>query len=459
MIMRHNDLKRQVIHHLAEQGIPADYDPWVEINMQLERNQTGRKTTRQPGMTAPMKINLRGLAALLVLLVGVVFFLTPQGQVTAQNIFQFFRRAQSNVLPLPAGLPTEPILPTKTPVPMRVAGLQPVPSGEPNAFFTPTPSGRTILGTTTSGLTISGAEELAKYAIRVPKTLPSGYRLAEVMFDSQTQTVQQIYKYFPYQSGELFVLSQGPSQPAETIGQSAEINQIQVGDIPVESVSGTWLNELGSDVEEWVTGVPVQTFRWRQDGFYFALNIRVDDRFSPAYLSEDDMRALLEVIMGIRSALPEDINLNNLTSVEEAEKAAGFHLLAPAFIPEGFTLERVVYEPDNKRAVLIYRPKDTAGSMNNPSLVIYEILKSRETPSTAFQEELPPEAIEQVMIGIASGTYRRGAIENGVYDPDSGLSLSWETNDLCVNINYFNSSSHPSRLDKTDMIKIAEGLQ
>ncbi len=462
--MSNNNLKRQVIHHLAEQGVPADYDPWNEVITQLERNQAGRKMTQQSRMGAPIKFDLnmrftRVLAMLLVFLVGTVFFLTPQGQITAQNLFQLFRRAESDVLPLPTGLPTEPILPTKTPVPTQVVGLEAVMTEEPSAFITPTPKEKMEQGTITYGLTISEAEELAKFAIRVPKTLPSGYRLTEVTFDSRTRAVQQIYKFSPYQSGEMFVLHQEPSQPTDPIGQSAEIDQIQVGDTMVEAVNGSWFSAAGSNQVEWFNDGPFHTYRWQQDGFTFTLEFLVDDTFSPAYLTKDDMQAVVEMVIGTRSELPEKVNINNLASVEAVEQVAGFQLLAPTLLPEGFVLERAVYEPDNQRAIIIYRPEDTAGSMNHPSLIIFEILKGDEIPPTTYQDELPPEAIEQVKIGKISGIFQRGAMVDGKYDPSSGLSLHWETNDLSITINYSGSSSHPSQLDKTDMIKIAEGLQ
>lgn len=459
-----NNLKRQVIHHLAEQGVPADYNPWEEVKGQLESNQAGRKTMRHSGIDAPLNLSLKVrfagvLTMLLVLLVGTVFFLTPQGQVTANNLFQLFRRAESNVLPLPTGLPTESILPTSTPFPTQIIGLQSVPTEEPGVFFTPTPKEKTEQGTITYGLTISEAEELAQFAIRAPNSLPSGYRLSEVTFDSQTRAVQQIYKYFPYQSGEMFVLSQEPSQPTDSVGQNAQIDQIQVGDITVEAVNGSWFSAAGSNQEEWINNAPVHTFRWQQDGFTFTLQFLVGDTFSSAYLSKDDMQAVVETVIGTLSAFPESMNLNNLASVEEVEQAAGFQLLAPTLLPEGFALERAVYEPENKRAVFIYRPKDTAGSMNHPSLIIFEILKDGDTLPAIYPEELPPEAIEQVTIDTASGTLVRGAVVDGTYDPNFGLSLHWETDNLSITINYSGTSSHPAQLEKADMIEIAEGLQ
>ena len=457
-----NNLKRQVIHHLAEQGIPANYDPWNAVKMRLEGIKVSPKTMRQPRIDAlwTFKLNKHFIGAMLFILsVAIVFFLTPQGQVTAKNLFELFRKADSNILPLPTGLPTEPMLPTRTRVPTQVLGLQPISTGESATLQVPTPKGKIEKGTFTQGLTITQAEELAQFAIPTPKSLPSGYQLTDVWFDSETRAVQQFYKYFPYQAGELFILTQEFSVPDDSIGQSAEIEQIRVGDIMVEAVSGAWFSATGSNQSEWINDSSAYTFRWQQDGFTFTVQFMMGDTFSPAYLTKDKMQAVVEVVIGTQSELPANLDLNNLKTVEEVKQVTSFPLLAPTLLPEGFILERAVYEPENQRAILIYRPNNTAGSMNHPSLIIFEVLKSDEIPPAQYPADFPAEAIEQVKIGEASGILTRGAIVDGRYDPSFGLSLHWETNSLSITINYSGSSEHSAQLEKVDMIKLAEGLR
>ena len=95
-----NNLKRQVIHHLAEQGIPANYDPWNAVKMRLEGIKVSPKTMRQPRIDAlwTFKLNKHFIGAMLFILsVAIVFFLTPQGQVTAKNLFELFRKGDSNI--------------------------------------------------------------------------------------------------------------------------------------------------------------------------------------------------------------------------------------------------------------------------------------------------------------------------------------------------------------------------
>jgi hypothetical protein len=462
--MSNDNFKRQVIHHIAEQAVPIEYDPWNTVKAQLEKKHGDRKGIQQSKIAFPLKFNLNKqlvgtLGLLFTLLVVAGFFLTPQGRVAAQNLVLLFSKAKNDVLPLPSGLPTEPIHSTRTSVPTQIVGLQTVPTGEPSSFFTPTPRAKTGQGTTKYGLTIPEAEELAQFSVRTPPSLPTGYRLAEVLFDSQTKIVQQIYKYFPYQSGEMFVLSQDPAQSTETIGQSAQITQIPLEEHNVETVNGDWFTADGSNLVEWSNNGPTHTFRWQQDGLTFTLRFMVGDTFSPAYLTNDDMKAIVETVIGTQSAFPENIDLNNLANVEELKKVSSFSVLTPTLLPDGFILERAVYEPDTKRSILIYRPEDTGDSMNHPSLIIFEMPKQQEVPSSISREDWPPEAFEQVTIGPFSGTLTQGAMVNGVYDPSMGLSLHWETNDLSITINYSYSSDHPSQLQKADLTRIAEGLQ
>jgi hypothetical protein len=459
--MNNNHLKRQLIHHLAEQGVPDDYDPWEAVKKQLDQ-----KTIQHSSLDSPMKIDASmhfagALTLLLVVLVGLVFFLTPQGQVTAKNLFQLFQKAESNILPLPTGLPTEPILPrpTRTPAPTQIVSVQPAAPDEAGLFPTPASPEKSEHGAYTVGLTIPEAEALAKYKIRTLKYLPHGYQLTQVIYDGQTRGVQQLYKFYPVQSGEMFVLRQQPSQPAEPVGQSAEIEQIQVGDSLVEVVSGAWFSAAGSATQEWTSNAPVYTYMWQQDGFYFTLQFMAGDTFSPAYLSKEDMQAVVETATGTRTTPLEKVNLNNLPGIDEVKKAAPFQVLAPTLLPEGFVLERGVYEPENQRAVLIYRPGDSASGMNHASLILFEIPKNGDTPPASYAPEWPTEAIEQVTIGGAPGTFTRGSVEDGKYIPSSDLSLHWETDDLRITINFSGSSSDSAQLDQDGMIQIAEGLK
>jgi hypothetical protein len=116
-----------------------------------------------------------------------------------------------------------------------------------------------------------------------------------------------------------------------------------VGGVAVEYVAGGWFGEAGAGAESWHTDSIYHTYRW-QAGVFFTLEILFDDSdtWSPAYWMQDGMLAMVEIVMGVRAEFPEQVNINNITSLAQAEKVAGFKLLVPSVVPEGFIFTRAV---------------------------------------------------------------------------------------------------------------------
>lgn len=353
-----------------------------------------------------------GIATVLVVLVAVsIIAATPQGRAWAQTILRFFERAESNTQPLSTPHSPEPVW----------------------------------------GLSIAEAKDLAGFDVRVPDYLPPGYGLKTVIFNPQNGAVIQLYEFSPRQAGESFALIQSHTNPTELIGSDATVEMMEIGGIPVEYVNGTWLAAAGSVTEQWIAGQSVNTFHWQSGGFYYTLQFWVDDTFSPAYLSKQDMITEIEIVMGLRTSWPDKVNLNNLTSYEDVERAAGFDILTPSVLPEGFVLSHGAYEPENQRVVLIYRSKD--GSSED-SLVIFEIAGA--TPANSW-DGFPAGAVETVSIGTTTGTFVRGAIVDDVYDPDFGLSVNWVTDGLFIQVRFTGGSSS-AQLDEA-ILEIARSMR
>jgi hypothetical protein len=255
----------------------------------------------------------------------------------------------------------------------------------------------------------------------------------------------------------MFIVRQSPTNVLIDIGQTATVEQIQVGDKQVEYVEGMWFAEQGAAREAWDINTPIHTYRWEDGGIYFTLQFFVGDTFSPAYLSRQDMLVMVEVVMNLRTVLPDKVNLNYLTSYDAAKEAAGFDILTPSVLPEGFIFSHAVYEPENERVVLLYRPEDGSRYSSGVSLVIFEIPIDIGTAPVS-PDGFPAEAIENVSIGDWSGTIIRGAVVDGIYNPDFGWSLHWETNVLRVTLNYY-GYDYPAQLDQAGLLAIAESMR
>ncbi|MBN2145961.1 MAG: hypothetical protein JW726_01190 [Anaerolineales bacterium] len=457
-----DQLLTQTLHDLADQAIPAEAIPTpalrkhIQTHLQAPKNQLGRKSL-QP------RRGLAVVAVLLILLAGAIFFLTPPGRAVAQQVIRFFTFAESDVLPLPTNQPTEVPLPTRTSAPTQVATLQeilpPLVIPEVESYPTATPAPSAEPGAPRWNLTIDEAQQLAGFEVRVPASLPPGYRLDNVIFDPQTGEVAQIYGFHPYSAGEQFILHQQPSLLEIVIGESAEVEQMTVGGFEVEYVVGTWFGGIGANAESWHPDSIFHTFRWQEGDIVFTLEILFDDSdtWSPAYWTMDGMLAMLEIVIGIRSEFPVQININYLTSVEQAEEVSGLDLLVPSALPEGFVFTRGVYDPATQQVHLFYQPEAGSRDTNNVRLVIVESLLAAQ-PVRSWNG-YPPDALEAVMVNGNQATFARGAVVDGVYDPGYNRYLVWNTTTLAIEMIYSASPDYPILLEKEQMILIAESMQ
>lgn len=362
-----------------------------------------------------------------------VFLLTPQGGALAQSLFQFFTIAESDVIVLPTATPTTSVSETKE-------SLSP----------TETPAAQEVFW----DISESEAESLAGFKLREPASLPAGYSRDVIVYGSETGSVTQIYKFYPYQSGELFTLTQSPALKVDVVGSSASVDVLQVGGRSVEVISGIWWEGApGSGVEEWVDDSPVHTFRWEEDGVYITVQFWIQDAFSPAYLTEEDMLTMIEVVMGARETFPVGTNLNNLRSIAEAEEVAGYAILEPTVLPEGFTFQYASYEPELSRVILFYYYGEVTRNSSNRLLIF-------ETPLEEYTQGVwdgyPPEAIEEVSFGGQTGTYVRGLIISGAYDPNEWQRLEWDSASLHINMRF---DGEQTLMDQAQMVQVAESME
>lgn len=452
--MKTDDQKRQLLQDLAEQGVPADHDPWETLRQRVSpRNMP----TRNPSALA----RAAGYIAVAVVAITIVFLSSPQGHATAQSILRFFTRAGSDSLPLPANVATQAIPPTITPAPTRLLPLvQAKTPPAPTPAATPLPEGsrRQLDGSIWAG-SLAEIQPMVDFAIRALPSAPPGYALTDVIYLPSGELVQQIYKYHPYQSGEMFIFSQQTVPPVDVIGQSAVAEQIEIDGRPVEMVEGSWFTAAGADLEQkWAADAPVHTFRWQQDGFTFTLEFWINEVFSPAYLEPEDMQAMVEVAMGKRAAFPtypQRLDLQNL-SLEQAQEQAGYKVVAPALLPEGFIFSRAAYDPASALVVLFYEPADASRHNTGTSLLVFQ------TPQVSTQtvwDGYPPEALETVEINGYEALLAHGSLVDNRYEADTALFLEWTTERLKITVRFYTSDTSAPRLTQEDMIAIAESMQ
>lgn len=260
--MNENPLTR-TLNQLAEEGIPADLDLRASIYGRLEMS----KSRPRKGVL-PMKASfaqprrLVALIAIIVLLFAAVYLLTPQGRTWAQAALGYFTNADSDTRPVE----------TQTPE----------------------------LREWEYNLSIEEAEQRAGFDVLVPTRFPDSlfYSLLfrEVNFEPQQKMVvisyDITYQSDPSVTGNGILLLQQPipedgesCEICSLVGASAEIEKVQIGDIPGEYVAGVWQAIGDTGQWGWVSDPYLQRLRWQANGVAFELLAMINpDDFTKADL-------------------------------------------------------------------------------------------------------------------------------------------------------------------------------
>jgi hypothetical protein len=241
-----NDQQRkQVIESLAEDLVKDDVNLWPAIRQHFKQN---NKPSKQGDLLMKTNRSFKSVVtALLALLVlALLFFLTPQGQVLAQQMLQFFTRANSDVLP-----------------------LQPWQQTAPANAENPTADPASILDAHAS---IQAVEQQAGFIVLVPAHLPETLQFSGASYDPQGKITRIFYRLI--ESNGL-VLRQEPSNLSEKcelcgeVGASAAIQNVTINGQPGEYVEGTWnLTDAGP---VWKSDPYLKTLRWKSNNMAFEL--------------------------------------------------------------------------------------------------------------------------------------------------------------------------------------------
>jgi hypothetical protein len=262
-----NNKIQYIIQDTVEKEIPAsEIDLWQTVKASLveKQYQQGVKMNTIKSHRLP-RLAFTTLAVAILL---ALTFLTPQGRAFAQNILQFFVRADQDRYPLQAWQMTPPAH-TSTGSPFKYS--------------------------------VQGAEMLAGYDVLSPVEIPLGRVFVGASYDEKYHIVAQAFG----QSADSpeFSLWQQPleyyqpcgdiSQPCDNMlgsnlaGASADIQTVQIGDLTGEYVEGVW--NLTDNGPVWEPTPFLKTLRWKNDTMIFELVGGIDQ-------TRDDLVKLAESI-------------------------------------------------------------------------------------------------------------------------------------------------------------------
>ena len=393
----------------------------------------GKKISIQQGEKMN-SVNSRRISrgALVTLAVGalmVIALVTPQGRAFAQTLLQFFRRAESNVLPLPPG---------------QIAAAE-----EEQAIATAQPPAPIV--------SVADAEQAAGFDARELPAVPEGFVFAGALGRQGSISIQ----YEVVGGGGALVLNESTNGFMQSEWDQApveSISQVRIGEMNAEIVQGTYVVYPGETVARWNSEAPILRLRWIQDGIWFEM-AKFGGVERIEYLGQDELIELAASLTNAPFTLP----------VREAEALAGFDVLEPAWVPEVLSLWGAAFESDEwtrkQNTVRIFYSFSSAkygpGLESNGVVLTQQPVESIEDCDIC--DFVGADAnVEQVQIGAATGEYLVGVWKadgagNWVWENEPYLqTLRWQANGMAFELLYMGI---PEAVTKADLIAMAESMK
>ncbi|MGE5641466.1 MAG: hypothetical protein ACM3Y8_00515 [Byssovorax cruenta] len=351
--------------------------------------------------------------ALAVMVLFVVALVSPPGRALAQTVLQFFRRAESNVIPLP----TELIAP-----PENSQGLA---TAQPPSPF----------------MSIDQAEGIAGFDAQQLPVVPDGFNFLGAMASKGTISVQ----YGAQGGGGALIINESPNGFMQSEWDQAPadaISQVLVSGVEAEMVQGTYVVYPGETSARWNPDAPILRLRWIKDSIWFEM-ARFGGVESIAYLNRDAMIALAESLTN--DPFPLDVT--------EVRKQVSFVVLEPAFLPQGMvflgaSIDPVLqmvslsygYSSDDRRILINQQPVNTGEACQLCGMV----------GASA--------SVESVQIGDLYGEYALGVwqlTDHGpVWQDDPDLkTLRWRKNDVAYELIYMGIE-----VEKEELLAVAKSM-
>ena len=447
--------------HSALQDALEDEIPSGEVHLWPRVKAGFVAGNAKPGeKMTPTRKRLAFAALALVVLLAMVS-ITPMGRAFAQKMFLFFAVTNEKSFPIPTDQ-SFPVPATPTPPAAQFLPLSPVQVSQPTATSDATCS--TPASKAGHFCQVRAAEAQAGFDAREFMYDPKGLKFSIAEFIPETGEIRM--EFVVITSGGYLYLRQGVAGfPMQTDNwgkvPSDAVEQVEVNGLYAEIASGMYVVYPGAKSAVWESGGQL-SLAWRDGDHWFVLE-KLGDPYPIEWITNDELITLAEGLVDERpvDATPP-LDPEYLSTVEQAEALAGFHIPSPALVPTGYELKRVVWM--NSVARLMYGPK---GSSNSELFIsIGQLANNQGGPC----EECPPGVTETVQIGPWAGWYWRGIFDTGLYvdgQPTSTpvwqgnapfWSLVWNTDQFWFSISYNASFNSGKNMNKATLVKIAESM-
>ncbi|MDK2980759.1 MAG: hypothetical protein PWQ55_1106 [Chloroflexota bacterium] len=373
--------------------------PWMEAEHRTEKKARSR-----------LVYKLAGAGAGLLLLIGLFF--TPAGRVLAEEIIQFFNQIAGNTFPLGKDEQTE-VLPTLTPQPTYYPALIPADQVQPTHAMeepTPMPTPR-FDAEVLLDLDSMTARSLVDFSLLEPAVLPEDYRLTNIRFNEDQQSMVFTYGTSEDANTPRFVLEQGKgltdlALPADAIRKTFTENGLHF----------TWI----TSAQTFDDGAGA-ALSWQKGG----VDLRIEVFGEPGAAQGNlQPQTWLDVAAGLTSCPAVDGAKDYTCEVNRAGVAAGFTPWQFSQTPDGYSFKSVYYGVG--MTSIWY--SSLAGELG-----LVQSAQDFKEQETSDWFSVPVEAVQQVKVGTALGEYVNGSFvakpgeDHATWITDSGqIRLRWK---------------------------------
>jgi hypothetical protein len=257
---------QSILRDALEEEVPSsEISLWPDIRASLVagKNNSAQQGERMNG-THLRRMQRVAFTILMIVALATIALITPQGRAFAQTVLQFFRRAESNTLPLPAEqIPS-------------AEEAQAMPTAQPPAPI----------------VSVAEAERTAGFDAYELPTVPEGFVFAGAMgtpgsINIQYEAVGGGGALVITESTDGFIQSEWDQAPLEAI------SQVKIGELDAEIVQGTYVVYPGETVAKWNSDAPILRLRWIENSIWFEM-AKFGDVERIEYLGAEGMIALAE---------------------------------------------------------------------------------------------------------------------------------------------------------------------
>ncbi len=387
--MMHTPDEKQIEQMLEAIPSELEFEPSANLDQRLSNAPWTRRATARRRVLTIIPISL--------LILALITTITPQGRVLAQSILQFFIRTEGDTRPVPTL-----VLDSRSDI-SKPNQESSSPFAQMNYPF------ETTCGDIYHPLcTLDEIRQMVSFQVKGLGEIGNKNKL---FLTGTTGGPDQVILVYLGENlnGSLIIIeeqSNSPDKNTRSVAENAEVELVSINGSAGEYVQGGWYSVDTNGGISWFAEPFMQTLRWEADSIRYTMMFRAG-KGTGNQLEKSDLLSLAQ-------NMSSNGNTNHIPSIQplaipEISQKVGFQVVEPGWVPEGYSLLKTDYTPNQNAACLYYRYRE--GSQ--PVLAIAE----RPSTTASILDDISITTLdlngEKITIPVVTESIPLGGAQNG----------------------------------------------